>query len=47
MSGPKQHHIDRRAHKLVDEAGNDDELLPTRIVAAWLGVSTLPFAFKF
>ena len=36
-----RHHIDRRAAKLADEdAGADDELLTTREVADWLGVST-------
>ena len=34
-------HIDRRAHKIVAaDIGADDELLDTRQLADWLGVST-------
>lgn len=34
------HHLDRRAGKLASESdGNDDDLLDTRAVATWLGVS--------
>ena len=36
---PQNHHLDRRAAKLVDEAGADDDLLKTAELAAWLGVS--------
>ena len=36
---PQNHHLDRRAAKLIDEPGNDDDLLKTPEVAAWLGVS--------
>ena len=35
-----KHHLDSRADKLIAEgAGNPNELLTTREVAAWLGVS--------
>jgi predicted DNA-binding transcriptional regulator AlpA len=38
---PKKHHLDRRADSIVAaDAGADDELLSTREVAGWLGVST-------
>lgn len=38
---PKSHHLDRRAHKLVEQdTGNPDDLLSTRAVADWLGTST-------
>jgi predicted DNA-binding transcriptional regulator AlpA len=38
---PKRHHLDQRAENLVAACeGPDDELLNTRAVAAWLGVST-------
>lgn len=37
---PKNHHLDRRAAKLVfAEAGNDDDLLRTPEVSTWLDVS--------
>ena len=38
---PARHHLDRRAHTLVEQGGgHPDDLLPTRSTAAWLGVST-------
>lgn len=40
---PGRHHLDRRADHLAREgaaAGDTDDLLDTRTVAAWLGVST-------
>ena len=42
MNKPARHHLDRRAHKLVeqDTGSPDDELLDTNAVADWLGVST-------
>jgi predicted DNA-binding transcriptional regulator AlpA len=37
----KHHHLDRRADKIVAaDVGADDELLTTRQLANWLGVST-------
>lgn len=36
---PTNHHLDRRAAKLVDEPGADDDLLKTPEAADWLGVS--------
>lgn len=36
---PNRHHLDKRAEKLADEPGADDDLLKTSEVAAWLGVS--------
>jgi hypothetical protein len=36
VASPTKHHIDRRAVKLADEAGADDDLLNTREVADWL-----------
>jgi predicted DNA-binding transcriptional regulator AlpA len=36
---PVSHHLDRRAAKLVDQPGNDDDLLKTPEAAEWLGVS--------
>ena len=40
-STPKTHHIDRRANTITAvDIGADDELLSTKQVAAWLGVST-------
>ena len=37
----QRRHIDRRAHKIVAaDIGADDELLDTRQLADWLGVST-------
>lgn len=36
---PENHHLDRRAAKLVVEPGADDDLLRTPEVAGWLGVS--------
>jgi predicted DNA-binding transcriptional regulator AlpA len=38
-SPPSTHHLDRRAGKLADEPGDNDDLLKTRELAAWLGVS--------
>ena len=36
----RAHHIDRRAHQLAQlQQGDDDDLLTTRQVADWLGVS--------
>jgi predicted DNA-binding transcriptional regulator AlpA len=43
IAAPGRHHLDRRADHLAQEgaaAGNTDDLLDTRTVAAWLGVST-------
>jgi hypothetical protein len=41
VASPTKHHIDRRADKIVGaDIGADDELLSTRAVADWLGVST-------
>jgi hypothetical protein len=40
---PSRHHLDRRAADLAAEgaeAGEADDLLPTSLVAEWLGVST-------
>jgi len=38
---PKRHHIDRRADQIAAaDAGCDDELLSTKDVARWLGIST-------
>jgi len=38
---PGRHHLDRRAEKLAGEnVGAEDDLLSTRKVADWLGVST-------
>jgi len=38
---PLKHHLDRRAHELLEEGrGDPDELLTTAAVAEWLGVST-------
>ncbi len=39
-STTKHHHLDRRAGRLMDDPGADDDLLNTREVADWLGVST-------
>jgi predicted DNA-binding transcriptional regulator AlpA len=36
---PQTHHLDRRAGELAVVAGDDDDLLDTRQLAAWLGVS--------
>jgi predicted DNA-binding transcriptional regulator AlpA len=37
---PRRHHIDRRASMLAEMGdGAPDDLLPTRAVAEWLGVS--------
>ena len=36
---PSRHHLDKRAEKLVAEPGDDDDLLKTRELAAWLGTS--------
>lgn len=42
MPSPVRHHIDRRAQKLAeaDATGKQDDLLDTRAVSDWLGVST-------
>jgi predicted DNA-binding transcriptional regulator AlpA len=42
MHNPQRHNLDRRAHQIVDlgGSGSDDQLLHTREVADWLGVST-------
>ena len=38
---PKKHHLDRRAAAIVaQDTGADDQLLSTRDLAEWLGVST-------
>jgi predicted DNA-binding transcriptional regulator AlpA len=38
---PKKHHLDRRAAAIaVQDTGADDQLLNTRELAKWLGVST-------
>jgi hypothetical protein len=38
---PQRHHLDRRACQLMDaDDGQSDDLLSTRELAAWLGVST-------
>jgi predicted DNA-binding transcriptional regulator AlpA len=38
---PRRHHLDRRADLLAEYGdGNPDDLLKTRAVADWLGVST-------
>jgi predicted DNA-binding transcriptional regulator AlpA len=37
---PKRHHLDRRAAQIINFEGGDDDLLRTREVADWLGVST-------
>jgi predicted DNA-binding transcriptional regulator AlpA len=40
-SAPAKHHLDQRADKIAGEdVGADDDLLTTRQVAGWLGVST-------
>ena len=40
-SNMKHHHLDRRADKIAAaDVGADDELLTTRQLANWLGVST-------
>ena len=40
-TAPTKHHIDRRADRILGaDIGADDELLSTRAVADWLGVST-------
>jgi len=41
MSVPKKHHLDKRAHRIIEDAsGNPDDLLTTKQVADWLLVST-------
>jgi hypothetical protein len=41
FGAPKRHHIDRRAYRIVaGDAGADDDLMSTRQVADWLGIST-------
>jgi predicted DNA-binding transcriptional regulator AlpA len=37
---PEQHHLDRRVEQLLAAAPEADDLLNTKQVAAWLGVST-------
>ena len=38
---PKKHHIDRRADAIAAaDSGSEDDLLSTRQLADWLGVST-------
>jgi predicted DNA-binding transcriptional regulator AlpA len=38
----QRHHLDKRAGRLADQApGGPDDLLDTRELADWLGVSTL------
>jgi predicted DNA-binding transcriptional regulator AlpA len=40
-SAPTKHHLDRRADQIsAADVGADDDLLTTRQVADWLGVST-------
>jgi hypothetical protein len=40
MDAPKNHHLDRRADKIAAaDVGADDELLTTREIADWFGVS--------
>ena len=40
-SAPAKHHLDQRADRIAGEdVGADDDLLTTRQVADWLGVST-------
>ncbi len=37
----KRHHLDRRADAIAAQSvGHDDDLLPTKQVADWIGVST-------
>ena len=36
---PSTHHLDRRAGELAVVAGDDDDLLNTKELADWLGVS--------
>lgn len=38
-SRPQRHHLDRRAARLAAAQGPSDELLDTKSVAEWLGVS--------
>ena len=38
---PQTHHLDRRAHHLIETGdGSPDDLFSTRDLADWLGVST-------
>jgi hypothetical protein len=40
MTAPRTHHIDKRATRIAETvAGDDDDLLPTPDIAAWLEVS--------
>jgi predicted DNA-binding transcriptional regulator AlpA len=40
-SAPQSHHLDKRADQLTaSDTGNDDDLLTTKQVADWLGIST-------
>jgi hypothetical protein len=36
---PSTHHLDRRADRLLTEQGDDDDLLTTKQLADWFGVS--------
>jgi predicted DNA-binding transcriptional regulator AlpA len=41
VAAPTKHHLDQRADRIAGEdVGADDDLLTTRQVADWLGVST-------
>src|SRR5947207_8590513 len=37
---PQRHHIDKRADALAEAEGDEDDLLDTREMSAWFGVST-------
>jgi predicted DNA-binding transcriptional regulator AlpA len=37
---PSKHHLDRRADQLLEQQGDGDDLLDTKQLSAWLGVST-------
>jgi hypothetical protein len=43
ITNPARHHLDGRAHQLLDKiagaSGDHDDLLATKHVASWLGVS--------
>jgi hypothetical protein len=46
LANPIRHHVDRRAHSILAEipdagAAGHDELLSTKHVADWLGISTV------
>ena len=38
-TAPTKHHLDRRIETLISAPGGEDDLLDTRQVADWLGVS--------